>query len=448
MGEGHVARALRLAERMPHVFTIQYPPSRRYFQGRFEGEPERGAAGELERALLYVHVPFCEVKCHYCNFAVDLRRSVDLHARYVDALCGQLAGLEQVMGARIDGIDVGGGTPTRLSAPLLRQLMGALAPWRARMAVERGLSIETTPRIAAMEPEKLEVLVEGGCERVSIGFQSSGEAVLAGINRKIHGAAVMGQAVEHVRGAGFARLNVDLIFGLPGQSAGQWVRDVEQVIALWPDSVTIYDCLYRGAGRALPRLARASGPPAPEVYGALYDLAYGMLRSAGYQGAYGSVNLSRHAGETGTSAYFEGRLWAGLPYVGVGSYASSAVGESWWFAPYEVDDWLEAAERGEVLPGGACYRLPWRERLAKAALAQLNYGELELEVLAGAVGVSLAEVEQAYGEGLEEAAARGWMRRGAGARWSLAPGMFRALYSIRAILYSPDALTWSDVSMI
>jgi oxygen-independent coproporphyrinogen-3 oxidase len=442
MDNPHLALAAQLAAAQPHTFTIQYPPARRYFQERFTADVSGAWAG-AEDALLYVHVPFCEAKCHYCNFAVDLRRAEALHARYVDALVDQLARLEGAWPARLRGIDIGGGTPTRLSAPLLARLMAALMPWRGRLGdVQRGMSIETTPRIAAMEAEKLDVLVAGGCARVSIGFQSTGEAVLAGINRRLHGEEVMGRAVENVRAAGFERLNIDLIFGLPEQSAAQWAEDVARVIALGPDSVTIYDCLYRGAGRALPRLARAAGPPAPATYGALYDLAYGMFSAAGYVGAYGSVNLSRRAEESGTSAYFEGRLWRGEPYVGVGNYASSAVGDAWWFAPYEVDDWLAAVEGGALLPSGAGYRLPWPERLAKAALAQLNYGRLDLALLARSVGAPPDEVRAAYSPALAAAHAQGQIAPVAADVWGLEPGRFWALYGLRASLYTPEALAW------
>jgi len=95
--------------------------------------------------------------------------------------------------------------------------------------------------------------------------------------------------------------------------------------------------------------------PSTEDYGRLYDLGWHFLKSYGYLAAYGGVNFSRIENETGTSAYFEGRLLDGFNYLGLGNYASSLCGQQWWFAPYSVNEWIRRVEEGLSFPVGDAY---------------------------------------------------------------------------------------------
>jgi oxygen-independent coproporphyrinogen-3 oxidase len=432
-------RALELASARPLDFTIQYPPAREYFLEHFSAPPDAGGVAELARVLLYVHVPFCEAKCFYCNFAVDLRKGQALHARYVDGLVAQLERLDSALpaGCTVPGIDIGGGTPTLLAPELLERVLAALRPWRRRCETAWPLSIETTPRIAATEPERLAVLKAGGVDRVSMGLQSTNDETLAQVNRRAQ-RSLGERAAEALARAGFRRVNVDLVFGLPGQTRAHWRQDLERVATLPVDSVTTYDCLYRGAGRAMPKLTKAR--PTPEEYGALYDFAYEHLTSHGFHAPYGSVNFSRHAGETGTSPYFEGRLLDGLPYLGAGNYASSLVGARWGFAPYGVDTYLEAVEAGALLPQEASYVLPGDELWAKYVLLSLNFGLIDPRRFRAFSGGE--ELEAAFGPRLAHAVEAGWLRRGADGVYGVAPGQFRAMPWIRSLFYSVGAVEW------
>ncbi len=432
-------QALALASASPLDFTLQYPPSREYFREHFRAPLDVSAVTRQPRLLLYVHVPFCEAKCFYCNFAVDLRKGEALHARYVDALVAQLARLDALLpgACTVPGIDIGGGTPTLLSPALLERVLEALRPWRRRCEGAWPLSIETTPRVAAMDAERLAVLKAGGVDRVSMGLQSTNDETLARVNRRAQ-RSLGDTAVEALGRVGFRRINVDLVFGLPGQTDAHWRTDVERVAALPVDSVTTYDCLYRGAGRAMPRLTAAR--PTPDHYGALYDRAYEYLTTHGFHAPYGSVNFSRHAGETGTSPYFEGRLLDGLPYVGAGNYASSLVGGQWWFAPQGVDGYMAEVEAGQVLPHEDGYVLPEDELWAKYVLLSLNFGLIDparFRRFSGGV-----ELEAAFGPQLEHALEEGWLVRGAEGVYGVVPGHFRAMYWLRALFYSAGAVRW------
>lgn len=430
---------LAFAARHAHDFTIQYPPRREYFQQCHRSAT--GAPSALEwmpgegDVLLYLHVPFCEAKCFYCNFAVDVSSGADLHRAYVDAL---LADLERHAGwlgrARVRGIDVGGGTPTRLPIRDLERLGVALRPF-ADPTHPFPLSLETTPRIAATEPEKMHALRAAGFGRISMGVQSFHAATLASVNRGAQ-IAQTAQAMANLRAAGFRRINLDVIFALPGQTLVDWASDLAELIALQPDSITTYDCLYRGKGRALTR--RTSTLPPPEVYGEMYDFAHERLTAAGWQAPYGSVNFAREPGETGTSAYFEGRLLDGLPYLGLGNYATSLRGLRWSFNTRGTRAYVRQVAEGASTTED-CYDLPAEEVMAKQILLSLNFGFIDPRRFAKQFGVELEEV---FTPALECAASAGWLRRTTDGCWRMSEGAFGQLPLVRSLFYPQEAREW------
>jgi len=412
-----IDRAVALAKRHPHDFTLQYPPRREYFQERFRAAPRDTFP---EDVVLYVHVPFCARRCDYCNFAVDVSPDESRMERYVAAVERKLDSLPF---RSTGGIDIGGGTPTRLPPRLLARLL------RAVRRFDGAISIETTPEIAATSPDTIAVLRELGVDRVSVGLQSTDDAVLAGVHRP--GSSLHARAVEALRA--FRRVNVDLVFGLPGQDHGAWDRDVAAAIALGADSITTYDCLYRGKGRRMTR--RSLGLPTPETYGRMYDDARERLGAAGYRSPYGSVNHSRHAGETGTSAYFERRLFDGWAYVGVGTYATSHTGDTWTFERAGVDAWTRAALASESTLGDT-YVLPSGETMTKYLLLSLSFGRLDRGRFSRRFGESL---DSRFGERLGWAVARGWLSED---NDGFGVTRFDTLPLVRALLYTEGAIGW------
>jgi oxygen-independent coproporphyrinogen-3 oxidase len=429
---------LKFVEAHPHDFTIQYPVRREYFVQNFRRIPApsvREWLHDAPEALLYLHVPFCEAKCFYCNFAVDVSANEQVHVGYVDALLRELDSHADWLGrTKIRGIDIGGGTPTRLATKQLARICQAITPFAQESGHAFPVSIETTPRIASQEPEKLAVLSSGGIQRVSMGVQSFNAATLALVNRRRQ-IEQTEQAMANLRAAGFARLNLDIIFGLPGQTMQDWDADIDQIIALQPDSITTYDCLYRGKGRALTKIAPST--PSPAVYGAMYDVGYAKLTAAGWHAPYGSVNFSRRADETGTSACFEGRLLDGLPYLGVGNYASSLRGNHWSFNAYAVGDYVGLINAG-TNPCEYYYELPQTEAQAKYVLYSLNYGFIDEARFQRRFGITLGE---AYPRELDFALSSGLLKH-LGSRWQIAPSRFDRMHIVRSLFYPAAAKDW------
>lgn len=418
------------AKHFPHEFTIQYPPRREYFQEFFKSElPEKPFENHDDLAL-YLHVPFCEAKCFYCNFAVDVRSSRKLYDDYVHKLLEEIdtnfALLER---KNIRGIDIGGGTPTRLPMDLLEKLLSSLHPIWKKSKGEL-ISIETTPGIASAEPEKLLMLANNGVGRISIGIQSFNSEHLENVNR-IREVEKADQAIINVWKAGFTNLNIDLIFGLPNQTLESWNEDLLRVIAYAPASITIYDCLYRGKGRALTK--RTANLPSLETYGILYDHAFELLKNCGYHGEYGSVNFSKTGG-FGVSEYFQSRLLEGLPYLGLGNYASSQVDDYWFFKPYQVGKYLSMEDTSEM----DVYKLPSDEIQAKYILYSLNFGFVDSVRFVNRFGRTF---EQCYSKELQFAVEQGWIERDQ-TKWKLKRNNFVNMNMLRSLFYSKKAKDW------
>ena len=238
-----------------------------------------------EDVSLYVGIPFCPTRCAYCSFvSADVGRTFSLMEPYVDALCREIAAAGAAVrrgGRRIKSVYIGGGTPTTLSPALLDRLMGALEgafdlSACAEYTVEAG-------RPDTITAEKLSVLRERGCTRVSVNPQSMDDRVLAAIGRA-HSAADILQAWDLVRRAGFPYANMDLIAGLPTDTPEGFRASLDQVLSLGPENVTVHTLALKKGSRLT--LEKNGALPAPEQVSAMLDYAWGALRAAGYAPYY------------------------------------------------------------------------------------------------------------------------------------------------------------------
>jgi oxygen-independent coproporphyrinogen III oxidase len=270
------------------------------------------------------------------------------------------------------------------------------------------------------------------------------------------------RAVQNLRDAGIERVSADIIFGLPGQTMQEWKNDVDALLDLNMDSITTYDCLYRGKGRPMRRAVNRDHIPSQEVYGDMYDYAYSRLLSAGFHAPYGSLNFSKRPHETGTSSYFENRLLGGMPYVGLGNYASTLVDRFWLFAPYTVDGWLQGlcgdvrargrdltqADLLDTWPLYQAYSLSVEERMAKYVLLSLSFGHLDSNKFKESFpGWNL---QTAFGEVLSELVDnRKWMRHEPISDiFFLIEGSFCHMPEIRALFYTERCLSWFEQSLV
>ena len=234
--------------------------------------------GEHEVSL-YVGIPFCPTRCAYCSFvSADVGRALKLIDPFLDALSREIRATGAMLadaGLRVRTVYFGGGTPTTLTAPQLDRLMGELAE-------HIDLSACTEYTVEAGRPdtitaEKLAVLKRRGCDRVSVNPQSMSDAVLAAMGRAHRAADILG-AFALVRESGIGCVNMDLIAGLPGDSADGFRSSLDQVLSLAPENVTVHTlALKKGS-----RLMEGDTPlPAGEDVAAMLDYAWTALRENG-----------------------------------------------------------------------------------------------------------------------------------------------------------------------
>jgi putative oxygen-independent coproporphyrinogen III oxidase len=354
-------------------------------------------AGDEGSAIgLYVHVPFCEAKCTYCHFAIDPRRpGEDRQERYVRAV---LAEMECAERRSADTLYFGGGTPSLVTPARLARLAQAA---RERFHLPRGaeITVEANPR--DLDAAGYRQLLDFGVNRLSLGVQSLEDGVLKEMGRH-HSAADARSAVDDARRAGFENLNLDLILGWPGETRERWTRQIEGLLALEPDHVSLYVLEVEG------RTALAHGHshglvvlPEDDLVADLYQETVARLAKRGLE-RYEISNFAR----SGFESRHNGKYWDDAPFVGIGMAAHSYCdGRRWWnhdrFASY-----CRAVEEGGGRAASAGERLlASRDRAAEALFTGLRRSE----------GVDLAAYRRRYEldplaawrEGLDAARAAG-----------------------------------------
>jgi oxygen-independent coproporphyrinogen-3 oxidase len=225
---------------------------------------------------LYVHIPWCVRKCPYCDFNSHAAQHVLPEAAYVDALLKDLEhDLPDVWGRTIESVFLGGGTPSLLSADSIDRLLNGI---RARLALKPGAEITLEANPGTFEQEKFSGYRQAGVNRLSIGVQSFEPASLKALGR-IHDAHEAVAAVYTARAAGFDNVNLDLMFGLPGQTRDQALADLEQAMALQPEHLSWYQLTLE------PNTAfHHAPPPLPddETIWAIWAAGYRKLEDAGW----------------------------------------------------------------------------------------------------------------------------------------------------------------------
>lgn len=245
--------------------------------------PAVEALGENDFSL-YVSIPFCPTRCAYCSFvSADVGRALKLIDPFLDALCRELAATGAMLadaGLRVRTVYFGGGTPTTLSAPQLDRLMGELAEHIdlsgcTEYTVEAG-------RPDTITAEKLAVLARRGCSRVSVNPQTMQDAVLERMGRA-HRADDILRAYALARESGIGCINMDLIAGLPGDSAEGFRASLEQVLDLGPENVTVHTLALKKGSRLMEE---GGGLPSGAAVADMLDFAWAALRGDGQRPYY------------------------------------------------------------------------------------------------------------------------------------------------------------------
>jgi len=304
-----------------------------------EGEPAP-PSGELPRyarnALgsgpfgVYIHVPFCTVRCGYCDFNTYTLTELGVDGAsvgtYADVALRELELATRVLGPAapvVETVFFGGGTPTMLAASDLVKVLDGI---RTRFGLAERVEVTTEANPDSVTPVSLQTLADGGFTRVSIGMQSAVPHVLATLERT-HDPVNVAKAIQAAKSAGL-KVSLDLIYGTPGESLMDWRTSLDAAIDLEPDHISAY-ALVVEEGTKLGAQVRRGQVPAPEDddEAAKYELADEVLGNAGY-GWYEVSNWART--EADRCRHNEG-YWSNGHWWGVGPGAHSHVGGvRWW----------------------------------------------------------------------------------------------------------------------
>lgn len=262
---------------------------------------------------LYVHVPFCETKCGYCDFY-----SVPLQGRATSPLVRAMVtelDLRLPEAEAIGTIFAGGGTPTLLPMPDLKALFGRLGQVAYNHDV-REFTCEANP--ATVDDDKIRVLTACGVDRMSFGAQSFDPAELRVLER-LHSPDDVAPAVAIARRGGIRRINLDLIFGIPGQTEDSWRRSLESALRLEPEHLSCYGLTYEPNTPLYARLQQDQVTPCDNALEAdLYLMTIDVLAGHGYK-QYEISNFARPGEECLHNLIY----WSNGPYLGVGPSAAS-----------------------------------------------------------------------------------------------------------------------------
>lgn len=230
---------------------------------------------------VYLHLPFCGYRCHYCACNVALATRPDVIDAYLDRVEHELDLVTGIAGRgrRVRQLHLGGGTPNLLDVRQLDRL-SAMLEARFTFAPDTERSIEADPRLASRD--QLVALRASGFRRISYGVQDFDPAVQAAIGR-VQPEAVVRTAVALARDAGFEGINIDLVYGLPLQTPASFERTLDAALALAPDRVACYSYAHLPEARRNQRLIDEGALPSREDKFQLFRLAVGAFTSAGYE---------------------------------------------------------------------------------------------------------------------------------------------------------------------
>ena len=406
-----MARQLPMADleqtEVGSYFVANYPP---FSVWTARGATEGLAVLDREPAQvplgMYLHIPFCRKRCHFCYFRVYVNKSSRDVEHYLDVLAREWElYLERpaIAGRTIDFVYFGGGTPSFLSTGQLRTLVGRLTartPWKEAEEI----TFECEP--GTLTKPKLAAIRQMGVSRLSLGVENYDDRILE-LNGRAHRSPEIGRVYHDARALGFPQINIDLIAGMLGETEENWRNCIRRTLELEPDSVTIYQMelpynttisanLLNGTGQFSETVAPWS------TKRRWVAEAFVALERAGYHigSAYTAVKNA-----SATRFVYRDRLWEGADLVGLGV---ASFGHINGVHLQNVDTWeaySAAIERGE-LPLGRGYQPTSEERMIREFVLQLKRGWVRPDHFRTKYGV---DVLQRFAAPLSSLASGGWL---------------------------------------
>ena len=339
---------------------------------------------------VYLHIPFCRKRCHFCYFRVYTDKNAAEIEGYIDAALRELELYSQrpfIGGRKPQFIYFGGGTPSYISTRHLIHLadgMKRLLPWDEAEEV----TFECEP--GTLTQSKLQVIREIGVTRLSLGVEHFDERILK-LNGRAHGADEIDRAWGFIQALGFPQVNIDLIAGMMGDTDEGWQRSIDKTLLYQPDSVTIYQMEIPYNTNIYRDMKAAGHEVAPvATWGKKRDwvaTAFAQLEAAGYTvtSAYTAVKDPEQ-----TKFIYRDRLWEGADLVGTGVASFGHIGGTHYQNEHDFDPYLARLDQGDLPIHRALTPTPG-ERLIRELVLQFKRGQVSTAYFEDKFNVDICE---------------------------------------------------------
>ena len=374
-------------------FVATYPPFSVWSQEAVDRDarPALGSPAVPGTPLgLYLHIPFCRKRCHFCYFRVYTDKNAQDVSHYLDTLAREwelYAAQPAISGRPLNFVYFGGGTPSFLSTQQLQSLVGRLsatASWRDAEEI----TFECEP--GTLSASKLDAIRRMGVTRLSLGVENFDDRILE-LNGRAHRSPEIGDAYRHARALGFPQINIDLIAGMLGETEENWRACVEKTLALEPDSVTIYQMelpFNTTISKDLLKGTRLFSEPVVSwsTKRRWVAEAFAALEGAGYRlrSAYTAVRNPR------TRFVYTDRLWQGADMVGLGVASFGHVNGVHMQNKDTWESYSDAVASG-VIPLNRAYRPTDDERMIRELVLQLKRGSIPPSYFRDKYGVEVLD---------------------------------------------------------
>lgn len=327
-------------------------------------------------AGLYIHIPFCKVKCLYCDFYSITNQS--LQNPFIEAVKKEFhSRLNELHGEPLETVYIGGGTPSQLSIKALNDLFETIDK-KVDLKNVKEITLEVNPD--DLSKEYLREIIKLPINRLSMGIQSFSEPMLKFLHRR-HTADQAIRAFYEAREIGFDNISIDLIFGLPNSDIKQWSQTLDQAIEMNPNHISAYDLIYEEGTPLIKMLYEKKFSAMPEDENLeQFERLIDRLKSSGYE-HYELSNFAR----PGFRSIHNSNYWKGVPYLGLGPSAHSFSGDNRRYNPANLKLWIEGVETEDKA---------WEEEILTS---DMKYNELIITGLRTLEGINFSDIETLIG---------------------------------------------------
>ena len=393
-----------------NYFIANYPPFSVWKKEAVETDarPALAAPPPDVPLGLYLHIPFCRKRCHFCYFRVYTDKNAAEVQAYLDVLAREwelYSAHPAIAGRPLNFVYFGGGTPSYISTAQLESLvrrMDKVSSWRSAEEI----TFECEP--GTLSEGKLRALRKIGVTRLSLGVENFDDAILEA-NGRAHRSGEIGRAYEYAQSLGFPQINIDLIAGMLGETDENWAACVERTIAMAPDSITIYQMeLPFNTTISRNLLSGANAAPSQVAGWATkrrwVQEAFEALERAGYTigSAYTAVK------SPSTKFVYRDRLWQGADMVGLGVASFGHINGVHMQNIDTFEGYCAAIEAGTI-PLARALRPTPEERMIREFVLQLKLGSIRLSYFAAKYG---EDVAARYRDQFAELAEEGFLSTG------------------------------------